>query len=217
MTGCPVPHAIGLNRRGVSVCYRVVMLKLLLALVISSLAVEQPLQAQTAAPQEPIGTAVVRQHAAEGEVERNLQAIRLSSGLPHLKRVPASESEVELTCTAAQTGQEVHDPELGNLRTYVTSDLAGQTEQLKLVALGTSQFPDGGPRRPVYSDKGWPRYSVVVFLDESSTPGHAVYRVGVARRPSAFAEWLAPISGDNPVKDAKEWKGQVVPACRRAQ
>jgi hypothetical protein len=89
--------------------------------------------------------------------------------------------------------------------------------QLKLVALGTSQFPDGGPRRPVYSDKGWPRYSVVVFLDESSTPGHAVYRVGVARRPSAFAEWLAPISGDNPVKDAKEWKGQVVPACRHAQ
>jgi hypothetical protein len=205
------------NLCGVSVCYRVVMLKLLLALVISSLAVEQPLMAQTAARQEPISTAVVRQRTAEVEVERNLQTMRLSSGLPHLKRVPASESEVELTCTAAQTGQEVHDPELGNLRTYVTSDLAAQTEQLKLVALGTSQFPDGGPRRPVYSDKGWPRYSVVVFLDESSTPGHAFYRVGVARRPSAFAEWLAPISGDNPVKDAKEWKGQVVPACRRAQ
>lgn len=217
MTGCPIPHAIGLNLCGVSVCYRVVMLKLLLAVAISSLAAVQPLLAQTAARQEPISTAVVRQRAAEGEVERNLQAIRLSSGLPHLKRVPASESEVELTCTAAQTGQEVHDPELGNLRTYMTSDLAGQTEQLKLVALGTSQFPDGGPRRPVYSDKGWPRYSVVVFLDESSTPGHAVYRVGVARRPSAFAEWLAPISGDNPVKEAKEWKGQVVPACRRAQ
>jgi hypothetical protein len=196
-------------------CYRVVMLKLLLALAISSLAVEQPLLAQTAAPQD--GTAVVRQRAAEGEVERSLQAIRLSSGLPHLKRVPASESELELTCTAAQTGQEVHDPELGNLRTYVTSDLASQTEQLKLVALGTSQFPDGGPRRPVYSDKSWPRYSVVVFLDESSTLGHTVYRVGVARRPSAFAEWLAPISGDNPVKDAKEWKGQVVTACRHAQ
>ncbi len=218
MTGCPVPHAIGLNLCGVNICYRVVMLKLLLALVISSLAVEQPLLAQTAAAQEAIGTAVVRQHAAaEGEVERSIEAIRLSSGLPHLKRVPASESELELTCTAAQTGQEVHDPELGNLRTYVTSDLASQTEQLKLVALGTSQFPDGGPRRPVYSDKSWPRYSVVVFLDESSTPGHPVYRVGVARRPSAFAEWLAPISGDNPVKDAKEWKGHVVPACRHAQ
>lgn len=94
------------NLCGVSVCYRVVMLKLLLALVISSLAVEQPLLAQTATRQEPISTAVVRQRTAEGEVERNLQAMRLSSGLPHLKQVPASESEVELTCTAAQTGQE---------------------------------------------------------------------------------------------------------------
>jgi hypothetical protein len=27
MTGCPVPHAIGLNLCGVSVCYRVVMLE----------------------------------------------------------------------------------------------------------------------------------------------------------------------------------------------
>ncbi|MGC1360687.1 MAG: hypothetical protein WA826_05900, partial [Silvibacterium sp.] len=117
----------------------VVMLKLLLALAISSLAVEQPLLAQTAAPQEPVGTSDVRQRAAEGEVEQNLQAIRLSSGLPHLKRVPASESEMELTCKAAQTGHEVHDPELGNLRTYLTSDLTSQTEQLKSVALGTSQ------------------------------------------------------------------------------
>jgi hypothetical protein len=201
----------------VSVCYRVVMLKLLLALAISSLAVGQAFPSQTAAPQRSIGSSVVRQHSAEDEIERHLQAIRLSSGLPRLKRVPASDSELELTCTAAQTGQEVHDPELGNLRTYVTSDLANQTEQLKLVALGTSQFPDGGPRRPVYSDKSWPRYSVVVFLDESSTPGHTVYRVGVARRPSAFAEWLSPISGDNPVKNAKEWKGQVVLPCRHAQ
>jgi hypothetical protein len=101
MTGCPVPHAIGLNLCGVSVCYRVVTLKLLLTVAISSLAAEQPLLAQTAAPQEPISTAVVHQRAAEGEVERNLQAIRLSSGLPHLKRVAASESELELTCTAA--------------------------------------------------------------------------------------------------------------------
>ncbi len=78
MTGYPVPHAIGLNLCGVSVCCRVLMLKLLLALVISSLAVEQLLLAQTAAPQEAIGTSVVRQRAAEGEVERNLQTIRLS-------------------------------------------------------------------------------------------------------------------------------------------
>jgi hypothetical protein len=115
-----------------SVCYRDVMLKLLFALAISSLAVDQALPAQTAASQKPIGASVVRQRAAEDEVERNLQSIRLSSGLPHLKRVPASDPELELTCTAAQTGQEVHDPELGNLRTYVTSDLASQPEQLKL-------------------------------------------------------------------------------------
>lgn len=193
------------------------MLKLLLALAISSLAVEPVFLAQTTASPRQDVSSVVRQHAAEDEVERTLQAIRLSSGLYRLKRVPASESELELTCTAAQTGQEVHDPELGNLRTYVTSDLASQPEELMLVALGTSQFHDGGPRRPVYSDKSWPRYSVVVFIDKASTPGHTVYRVGVARRPSAFAEWLVPITGDNPVRDGKEWKVQVVPACRQAQ
>ncbi|QNI35876.1 hypothetical protein [Edaphobacter albus] len=199
------------------VCYRVVMLKLLFALAVSALLVEQTVPAQTMSVQGVSSSSVVRQPASEDAVERNIRAIRSGSGLPRLKRVPPSESELELTCTAAVTGQEVHDPELGNLRTYVTSDLTSQPEQLKLVALGTSQFPDGGPRKPVYSDKSWPRYSIVVFLDKSSTPDHPVYLVGVARRPSALAEWMTPISGDNPVKDGKDWKRQVVSACRKAQ
>lgn len=190
------------------------MFTLLLALAISSLATKQLPSVQT--PQST-GSLVVRQHAAEDEVAKSLQFIRLSSGLPQLKRVPPSDSELQLTCTAAQTDQSVYDPGFGDLETYVTSDLTSQTEELKLVALGTSQFPDGGPRRPVYSEKSSPRYSVVVFVDQSSKPGHTLYRVGVARRPSAFAEWIAPITGDNPIKDAKEWKGQVVPACRHTQ
>jgi hypothetical protein len=193
------------------------MLKLLLALAVSGLLVEKTVPAQTMASQGAPSSPIVRHPASEDAIDRNLRAIRASRGLPRLKRVPASELELELTCTAAVTGQEVHDPELGNLRTYVTSDLTSQPEQLKLVALGTSQFPDGGPRKPVYSDKSWPRYSVVVFLDKRSTPDHPVYLVGVARRPSALAEWMTPISGDNPVKDAKDWKRQVAPACRKAQ
>lgn len=190
------------------------MFQLLVVLALFRMVAEQPYSTPPSAPPLLAGAQVLRQHVAENEVAKNLQSIRLSAGLPRLQRVPASDSELKLTCSAAYTDQNVYDPELNNLETYVTSNLMSQTEQLKLVALGTSQFPDGGPRRPVYSDKNWPRYSVVVFIDQSSKPGHTLYRVGVARRPSRFVEWIDPIAGDNPIQDRIDWKKQVVPACR---
>jgi hypothetical protein len=153
------------------------------------------------------------QRRAEDQIAKRVDGARRSANLPPLKRVKASVSEVELVCTAALTGNEVHDPLLGNLHTYVTADLTADTEYIKLVALGTSGTPDGSPRWHVYSDKAWPRFSVVVLLDSTSKPELPMYRVGIARRPSGFSEAVAPMTGDNPAKDGKDWKKQVAPAC----
>ena len=159
MTGCPVPHTIGLNLCGVSVCYRVVMLKLLLALVISSLAVVQPLLAQTAARQE------TDQHGGRASADcgrRSRTKICRPSGCRVVcltsKRVPSVRvrSGADLYGSANGSGGSRsgawQSPHLRDQRSS-----RSKRSSLKLVALGTSQFPDGGPRRPVYSDKGWPQ------------------------------------------------------------
>jgi len=139
--------------------------------------------------------------------------MRTTAKLPELRRVTASAVEVQLVCTAARTGKEVFDPRFGGLETYVTVDLAAETEPLRTVALGTPWRADGGPRYSLYF-KDWPRYSVVVQLDRDSKPDHPIYVVGVARRPSAVAEFFAPITYDNPIEDSRDWKKQVGPACR---
>lgn len=153
------------------------------------------------------------QRRAEDQVAAQLERIRSSAKLPKLKRVKPSVVDLQLVCTAARTGKKMHDPRLGGLETYVTRDLSAETEPLRLVALGTSQPAEGGPRYPVYSDKTWNRYSITVQLDRSSKPDEPVYTVGVIRRPSAFEEWIAPITYDNPIHDPKGWKEQVDPAC----
>jgi hypothetical protein len=103
---------------------------------------------------------------------------------------------------------------------YVTQDLLEINETLTSVALGTAACPknsactNGETRYPL----GWkdaPRFSVVVErnpqTDQQKKP---TYTVGVARRPSAAAEFFAPITYDNPVKNANDWKEQIVSQCR---
>ena len=168
-----------------------------------------PVAAQSS---QPVWTMASKQQA-EAQIGKRIDETRRGANLPPLKRIKASESEVELVCTAALTGSEVHDPMLSNLHTYVTDDLNIGNEYLTLVALGTSGTPDSGKRWRVYSDKSWPRFSVVVLLDSTSNTDHPVYRVGLARRPSAFDEHIAPLTGDNPAKDGSDWKKQVAPPC----
>ena len=153
------------------------------------------------------------QERAESQIAKLIDETRSAAGLPPLKRTKASESELELVCTAASTGKEVHDPMLSNLHTYVTDDLNTTNEYMMTVALGTSGPANGIARWRVYSDKTWPRFSVVVLLDSTTKADHPIYRVGLARRPSAFNEWIAPLTSDNPVKDASDWKKQVSPPC----
>ena len=153
------------------------------------------------------------QQQAEAQIAKRIDEMRRGENLPPLKRIKASESEVKLVCTAALTGSEVHDPMLGNLHTYVTDDLNISNEDLALVALGTSGTPDHAKHWRVYSDKNWPRYSVVVLLDRTSKAGRPIYRVGLARRPSALNELIAPLTGDNPMTDGSDWKKQVAPPC----
>ena len=166
-------------------------------------------RAQSASPAWTLAS----QRQAEAQVAQEIEEARRVANLPPLKRVEASESEIELVCTAALTGKEVHDPLLGNLHTYVTDDLNTNTEYMTLVALGTSGTPDGSSRWRVYSDKSCPRFSVVVQLDSTSKVDHPMFRVGLARRPSAINESIAPLTGDNPVRDGSDWKKQVAPAC----
>jgi hypothetical protein len=154
------------------------------------------------------------QQKAEQKIADKIEAMRRSAGLPPLKRTQPSIVEIQLVCTAALTGKEVHDPRYGGLETYVTDDLNVEKEGLKLVSLGTSQFTGENFRRPVYSDRGWPRFSVVVDIDSTSKPDAIRYRVGVTRRGSAISEFLAPMTYDNPIKDSKDWQDQVVAACR---
>jgi hypothetical protein len=187
-----------------------VRIRLVTALAIACAAISLAAQTDESA-RSRLTTAAQRK--AEDQVAAQLERIRTSAKLPKLKRVKPSVVDLQLVCTAARTGKEVHDPRFGGLETYVTHDLSAETESLRLVALGTSQPADGSPRYPVYSDKTWSRYSITVQLDRSSKPDNPVYTVGVIRRQSAFGELIAPITYDHPIRDSKDWKNQVDPAC----
>jgi hypothetical protein len=175
------------------------------------------LSAQTAESSGPDWSSKLRQAAAD-QVAKQVDAIRASAKLPPLRRVEPSLEEIELVCTAALTGREVHDPAFGNLGTYVTRDLSAETEVLRTAALGTAacqspeQCRERDTRRRVYPDK-WQRYSVIVERNVGSAPNDLVYTVGVSRRPSVLMEFFAPLGFDNPF-NATEWKKQVVPECR---
>lgn len=171
------------------------------------------LAAQTPVPDNTQWT-LASQRAAEDQVAMKLDSMRASAKLPKLKRVNPSVVDLQLVCTSALTGKEVRDPRFGGLNTYVTRDLSAETEALKIVALGKSQPASGGTRYGVYSDKGWPRYSIVVLLDRTSTPTTRAYRVALARRMSLMAEFTVPVTYDHPIADANDWKEQVDPACR---
>lgn len=158
---------------------------------------------------------------AEGTIASKIDAIRVSAKLPPLRRASPSLREVELVCTAAVTGRKVGDPIFSGLLTYVTADLAAETEAIKVVALGTEacrgkppSCSDGNPRRLYYPTKRWPRYSVIIELNPASTREKPVYTVGVARRVSAVQEFFAPLGFDVPFKGMNEWKKDVAPECR---
>ncbi len=151
---------------------------------------------------------------AEDRVAAKLDAMRAAAGLPKLRRVQPSVAEAQLVCTAARTEKPVHDPAFGGLETYVTRDLSAETEPLRIIAFGTSEDAQGGSRYRVYSDKDWPRYSVVVELNRNSTSDSSLYTVGVARRQSTLMEFLGRSTFDSPHQDSTDWRTQVDPACR---
>ncbi len=141
--------------------------------------------------------------AAEDAVASKIAAMRAAAERPALKRVNPSTRELELVCTAALTGRKVGDPIFSGLETYLTDDLSAETEPLKELTLGR-----------FYPAKKWPRYSVIVELSANSKPEHPEYTVGVARRPSAALEFVAPLFFDVPFKGMNEWKKQIEPDCR---
>ena len=156
---------------------------------------------------------------AEKLVADKIKSIRSSNKLPPLSLVKPSREQRELVCSAAATGKQIHDS-IGNLMVYVTQDLSEINETLTSVALGTAACQKGsictnGQTRYPLGWKDAPRFSVVVErtprTDQQTKP---TYTVGVVRRPTAAAEFFAPITYDNPVKDANDWKEQVVSECR---
>ena len=159
---------------------------------------------------------------AEDAIAKKIDAIRISAKLPPLERASPALREVEMVCTAAVTGRKVGDPIFSGLLTYVTADLAAETEAVKVVALGTEacrggppSCSGGNPRRLFYPTKKWPRYSVIIELNPSSTPENPVYTVGVARRVSAVQEFFAPLFFDVPFKGLNDWEKEVTPECRK--
>lgn len=154
---------------------------------------------------------------AEEEVAQQIALRRRAAHLRPLKRVSATLSELQLVCTAALTGKNVKDTTDGNLFTYVTRDLSAETRILHLIALGMSGGSAGHPPYRVYSDQQSGRFSVIVMLDVSSTPETMLYRVGLARRPSRMVEFISPLTRDNPIKDSKDWKEEVTPACSKVK
>lgn len=121
--------------------------------------------------------------------------------------------EMQLVCTAALTERGVNEPMYGALETYRTPDLTSDPEELKVIALGTSKGQTGSRYR-VYSDKQWPRYSVVVYRSPHSTAQEPEYVVGVARHQSPLMESLGPVTFDHPIRDSHHWVKEVAPACR---
>jgi len=156
----------------------------------------------------------LREKAVEDELAQKVDLARSTAGLPRLKRFQPSKKEIQLTCSAAVTGQKKYDPMSNLIEMYVTTDVGEQTEDFKLVALGTAQYRGKLTRSVVYADKDWPGYSVTVFREQSSTPDHVLYRVGIARVPKLLIRMVTPLMIDHP-GDTTEWKQQVVPACSR--
>jgi hypothetical protein len=167
-----------------------------------------------AAPSSVDGMDPAQRKQAEDIVARRIIAIRESARLPPLKRIAPTSEELQLVCSAALTQRSVNEPMYGALETYSIGDLTSDPERLKVIALGTSKGEQSGSRHRVYSDKDWPRYSVVVYRSARSTAQEPEYVVGVARRQSPMIESLGPITFDHPIRDSHDWAKQVVPACR---
>jgi hypothetical protein len=150
----------------------------------------------------------------ETRVAQMIEGMRGQSGLPPLKRRPPSKEEVQLVCTAAATGKSVREPRSGTLRIYFAHDMSEQPEGLKVVALGSSLDPRNNTRYPVYADKDWSRFSVVVFAVLSGRDNARMYAIGVARHTSALKEAFAPMTFDHPVSDSEDWKKQIATECQ---
>lgn len=156
-------------------------------------------------PQLPAQTPL-RQSSEEKKVVDTFVRIRASAGLPALKVVRPSKAEVQLVCTAAASGRLA---EYGELAIYVTEVPSLESPELKRLA--TNKF--GPPDENGFStDKEWPRFSVVVFLD-SRSDGRPKYRVGINRRVSRFGEMTDRFFAD----DYGAWKNEVAPACKAAR
>jgi hypothetical protein len=157
----------------------------------------------TILPQLPAQTPQ-RQTSAEKIVVETFVRMRHSAGLPALKVVQPSKAEVQLVCTAAATGKFA---EYGELIIYVTEDPGLESPELKRLA--TNKF--GPTSENGFTDKEWPRFSVVVFLD-SSSDGRLRYRVGINRRVSRFGEVIDRFFAE----DYSAWKNEISPACKAA-
>jgi hypothetical protein len=186
-------------------------LPLIGALIISGIVLSSA--AQIPAPVTSQWSAESRRQA-ENLVAAKLESMRAAAKLSKLHRVRPSVAEVQLVCTAARTGNQAYDPAFGGLETYVTGDLSAEAEELKVIAFGTSRNTEGESRSRVYSDKDWSHFSVIVELNGRSTPDSPLYTVGIARRQSAWMEFLGSLTFDHPIKDKIDWKNQVDPACR---
>jgi hypothetical protein len=174
-------------------------------LAILQFAVSVTAQVATTGSNQSVSPGLKR--AAVDKVEKLVNATRASAKLPPLKRVRPSKEERELVCTAARTGRKVHDPAFGDLGVYVTDDLSRETETLRTMALG-KRCPTCSPAYP----EKWRRLSVIVEVSSISAPDHPLYTVGIAVRPSAALELIAPLGFDNPFA-GNEWKKQVVAEC----
>jgi hypothetical protein len=127
----------------------------LLIVVIVILGISLPLIAQRPADATTQWSAVSRRRS-EDTVAAKLESMRSAAGLSRLRRVQPSTAELQLVCTEAKTGKDVHDPAYGGLYTYLTGDLSAETEALRVVALGTSEGDRVGSRYRVYSDRDCP-------------------------------------------------------------
>jgi hypothetical protein len=148
---------------------------------------------------------------AQDRVAQLIDAMRQEDGLHRLKRRRPSREEVQLVCTAAVAGVSVHEPKFGALEVYLTDDLSERTEPLKLVAFGTTYNPQSGTRYPVYSERDWRSYDVVVY-SRVAGDGTEHFTVGVSRhsRANDLFGWM---TFDRPVSNSLDWKRQIAPEC----
>jgi hypothetical protein len=158
----------------------------------------------------------VRMSGSRGEdrVAQIIGQMRSQSGLIQLRRLTPSKEELQLVCTAAVTGKSLHEPMFGALQIYFADDVSEQAEALKVVALGSSLDSKTNTRYPVYADKDWGRFSVVVFAVQPSRNNSGTYAIGVARHASRMKELFSPMTFDHPVSNSEDWKMQIATECR---